>query len=143
MEPGIELDIAVANAVGLDVFTPRGIETFNLDDYSNVCMTTPIGLQRYYLGRPDMWQLKPWQPSTDIAVAMELFDKRSGWILWHCELPGCAIHSWRVYRGLDAFEVDLSLAESNISAAHAIALAIIEHDRGRAAYDASVAELGW
>lgn len=122
MKPSIHLDIEVAERTGLSVYTTYGISLVNLDDYSNVCVTTPTGLMRYYLDR-DTWLLTSWRPSSDIVIAMELFDKQGSWILWHSEIPG-GIHSWRVYGGLEAFEFDLHLAESNISAAHAISLAV-------------------
>lgn len=131
LDVGDTLDIAVANAIGLEVLTLLGVERLlNRDDcehLENVCVLTQMGLQRYQT--PDhhgIWALKPWQPSRDIVVAMELFDQQQEWYLTSINVG----HKlWIVYRNLDDMMSGLAVGESKISAAHAIALAVVTANR--------------
>lgn len=131
LDVGDTLDIAVANAIGLEVLTLLGVERLlNRDDcehLENVCVLTQMGLQRYQT--PDhhgIWALKPWQPSRDIVVAMELFDKQSDWILTSMDIGH---RVWVVYRDISELESGAAVGESTISAAHAIALAVVTANR--------------
>lgn len=133
LDVGDTLDIAVANAVGLEVLTPLGVERLlnrgDCEHLENVCVLTQIGLQRYQT--PDhhgIWALKPWQPSRDIVVAMELFDQHNGWFLVNHDISETC-HEPRYYRyvysNVRDFDLGVCLSRSTISAAHAISLAIV------------------
>ncbi len=72
MQPGREMDIAVARAHGFDVREPSN-EPHDDADLTKVCIISPyhqLGLMRYRLDR-DMWALEKFHLSTNDATALE------------------------------------------------------------------------
>ncbi len=71
--------------------------------------------------------------STNIAIAMQLFDEQGGWLLYHYRYNG--VDYWVIYDGIDViqFDDDDGLSVSRTSASHAICLAIIaDHENKNA-----------